>query len=415
MQLKVQFYLDNYTSKKSSKICLFLTMDGKRKKMSIGESVPVNLWDKSRELCKSSYELASIVNNRIFEIRDFCFDHFNYLKKNNLYSYEKFLADITDFVKGKTKIIPSVIEKSFYELWEEFTNFKFSNGIINTGTLRIYKRARKYLHEYQPNLTFDMIDERFITEYKTYLIKSKNLTRNATSPMIKNSLLVFLNWALMNDYHKNLKYKNYKHTNTVKRHNIYLSLNELEKIYLLENLPPYLENARIWLFVNAFTGVRISDESTLNISAIDFERNEIKLIVKKTSELLILPIIPILKPFLEKFVKGDVYKVSNQKLNVHYKELGKLAGIDNPITVTTFKISREDTIVPKYTLISHHCFRRSFATNSMTLKIPIHIIMKCTGHTTEESFRRYVGYTSEDAIEIMNEKWKDVKFGSNNE
>ena len=160
----------------------------------------------------------------------------------------------------------------------------------------------------------------------------------------------------------------------------------------------------------AFTGLRVSDALKLNKSKINFETNLIEIITQKTQLKVTIPITHIVKPYLEKLVNGQAHSISAQKLNNYYKELGKVCKIDSEVSIVTFSPKRKETILKKYELISNHCFRRTFATISLELGLQPSIIMKITGHKTLSSFEEYIGFTTKNAVDRINDVWNNLKM-----
>ena len=79
-----------------------------------------------------------------------------------------------------------------------------------------------------------------------------------------------------------------------------------------------------------------------------------------------------------------------------------MAGIDEDIitSITRGGILVSNT-VKKYSKITNHTARRSFATNLYLADVPVLAIMKMTGHRTEKSFLKYIRVTPEEnAIKI---------------
>jgi len=408
MLLSIRFYLDNYDSVNHSKICLFVTLDKKRSKISTGLSIPVKFWDKEREIAKSSYSLFSFVNNELSMIRKYCEFEYTQLSQNGIVNREKYINKVKEFIKKEERKTISVIEKSFYEYWDEFIDFSDVNQRVLPRVVNLYKRAKRYFQEFAPYISFNEIDENLLTTYKTHLFTVKNLQINGALPYFKNGLFVFLNWSLRNGYSNNLKFKLFKIHATEREYNVYLSLEEIDKINSLENLSIYLENARDWLNIMSFTGLRICDAKRLNASHINYDKNIIDIIAKKTNRRLNIPIIPQISKFIQKLIEGKTYVIPDQKLNNFYSVLGEKAGITDEIVVTTFKPHRSEYKVPKYKLIGNQCFRRTFATNSLKLNLQPALIMKITDHKSMESFEKYIGFTLQNAVNEVSEVWSKI-------
>jgi integrase len=82
---------------------------------------------------------------------------------------------------------------------------------------------------------------------------------------------------------------------------------------------------------------------------------------------------------------------TNQAMNRDLKELCKLAEINEPIRITSYKGNvRIDEIHPKWELVGTHTGRRSFVVNALSLGIPPNIVMKWTGHSDYKAMKPYI-------------------------
>ncbi len=87
------------------------------------------------------------------------------------------------------------------------------------------------------------------------------------------------------------------------------------------------------------------------------------------------------------------YAISAQLFNRQIKQICQIAGIND--MVSGYKLcpkTRRKRLGthPKYSLISSHDLRRSFATNYFG-KIETPILMQITGHSKESTFLSYIG------------------------
>jgi hypothetical protein len=95
-------------------------------------------------------------------------------------------------------------------------------------------------------------------------------------------------------------------------------------------------------------------------------------------------------------------------MNEHLKELGKLSGLDTPVTITYYRGNeRIDMVYPKYELLSTHAARRTFICNALMLGIPPEIVMKWTGHSNYNAMKPYIAVADNakaDAMTLFNKK-----------
>lgn len=187
---------------------------------------------------------------------------------------------------------------------------------------------------------------------------------------------------------------------------IILTESEIEKIEQLDLDNDALINARKWLILGCYTGQR-GKALTTRIRPENFVTYGsdlvIKFIQKKGNKTVLIPVLPKVKEIYENEMP---YTVSVQKLNKHYKTLGKLAGLNNMILGRIQEGKRGvKKLRPKYQYISTHIGRRSFASNHYG-KIPTPIIMKVTGHSKESTFLTYINQSDDSHIATFLEYYK---------
>lgn len=162
-----------------------------------------------------------------------------------------------------------------------------------------------------------------------------------------------------------------------------------------------LDKVRDLYLIGAYTGLRFSDFSQLEVKSV--EGNFIKLKQQKTGSRVVIPIMSKLKPVLAKY-SIELPTISNQKFNDYIKHVAELAGLTQLQTMTNTKGNKVNSFkAPLNTLISSHSCRRSYATNMFKAGVPPMLIMSATGHKTESSFLKYIRATSEDKANLLAE------------
>ena len=123
---------------------------------------------------------------------------------------------------------------------------------------------------------------------------------------------------------------------------------------------------------------------------------------------------PQVKAILEKH-NGFPRKISDQKFNLHIKDVCKEAGFTQMVegSLINPKTKRKEKgVFPKYKLVSSHICRRSFASN-LYGKIPNMTIMAITGHQTEAQFLKYIKITPKENAKKLQEFWLKQKEENN--
>jgi integrase len=177
---------------------------------------------------------------------------------------------------------------------------------------------------------------------------------------------------------------------------VYLSLNEITRIYYFLGLTKKQEKIRDLFVVGCLTALRYSDYSTLTKQ--NFNNDFIIKITKKTNKKVIIPIHDYVREIYKKYNGEITLELSLQHFNRYIKMITKRIGLNDQITFSYTKGGEIKTETKeKWELISSHTARRSAATNMyLTGRFKTFEIMKITGHTTEKSFFRYIKITEED-------------------
>jgi len=109
---------------------------------------------------------------------------------------------------------------------------------------------------------------------------------------------------------------------------------------------------------------------------------------------------------LKKDIDFPIAKIHNSVFNRVIKEIGKIAGIKEPIKLSHRKGNKRITACkPKYDWISSNTCRRSFCTNEFIAGTPVELIMKINGHKSLTYFYRYIKISPEEAAEKIKEIW----------
>lgn len=212
---------------------------------------------------------------------------------------------------------------------------------------------------------------------------------------------------------------------TEKAAKVFLSFDELETIENKTFARPSLENAKDWLIIGCYTGQRVSDLlqlTALNIKSVKDIRNGkdrefIELVQRKTGKQVSIPVHPKVKEILNKRNWEFPRSISDQKFNLHIKDVCEDAGIlelveGGKVDKKTSRKVRGN--YPKHELITSHICRRSFATNFYGL-IPTSQLIAVTAHSTERQFLEYIGKTDTDYAMMLADSWDKLEKTAHDE
>ena len=218
----------------------------------------------------------------------------------------------------------------------------------------------------------------------------------------------FLRWARDSGFAVNPAFKTFKPTlKQTQNKVIYLTKDELARIRDLDlSGTPRLEPVRdIFLFC-CLTSLRHSDADNLRRTDVKGEHIEVTTI--KTGDSVSIKLNKNALAILEKYkdvpFPGNraLPSYTNQAMNRSLKELCQLAGIDDPIRITTYKgNTRKDEVHPKWELVGTHTGRRTFIVHALSMGISPSVVMKWTGHSDYKAMKPYIDIVDSAKDEAM--------------
>jgi len=414
----VKFVLKDPSSEFPTLIYLIYRFNGQRLKYSTGEKVIGKDWDsvdqriatnqKDRELRQRFRDANSQLDrysSKVLELRR-SFD----LSGSDL-SVEVFKFHLDrEFKKSLHVESKSPPNESLFEFAQRFIEeckrgerlVRRQNKKYSLVTLKTHQTTLTNLKEFQgsieKSIDFQDIDLNFHRQFIRWLTTSKKYASNSIGNQIKH-LKAWLRAASVEGLHNNRSYEsdefNKPKEDTIA---IYLTDYELTKIYNLDlSLDKRLDKVRDLFLIGAYTGLRFSDFSQLRKENLTNDGQILKIRTQKTQSQVHIPINSLVSTILEKHFLSLPRPISNQKMNEYLKEIGKKANLTEKVEVSLTKGGqRVSRFVEKYSIISTHTARRSFATNAYLAGVGTLDIMRITGHQTETSFMKYIKITGEE-------------------
>jgi site-specific recombinase XerD len=272
----------------------------------------------------------------------------------------------------------------FVDYFQAYVNEAKEAGKSNW---KAYNTCLNHLNVYFSNkpVPYSSIDLRFYGKYNKYLT-SKQLVTNTIATQWKLIKAVIGN-AHREGLHTNDSYRHFK-KKMESADTIFLSEEELNKMYKLK-LIGYLEKARDYFLIGAYTGLRFDDWD--RVSSEKVVNGVLKVRSTKTGEISTIPIHPVVSAILDKYEGELPHKPSNQKMNEYIKVVAMRANIKDHVETRITKGGvREINTSEKHELVTTHTARRSLATNLVLRGVSPYVVMKVTGHKSLSSFERYV-------------------------
>lgn len=283
--------------------------------------------------------------------------------------------------------------------------------LFHRATLSRFQVTLDYLKEYTAqrakgsasrSAPFTAIDPDFVAGFAGFLTTTKGFAAN-TVVKYGRTLRLFLRRAKdaghpVNDqvFSRRLALKEEP------SEQVYLTAEELAAFYRLDlSQRPGLERARDLFIVGAWTGLRFGDLSRLQPEHVEGER--IRIPTAKTGKEVRIPLHPFVRAIMAKYGGRVPSGISNQKQNDYLKEAAALVpDLQTKIMVGRTKGGvRREGARAKWQMVTTHTARRSFASNFYRDGVPARTIMAITGHSTEQSFMRYIRLNNDEHADIM--------------
>lgn len=412
----VKFRLKNPKAASSLIVARFYSTQTGPLDFSTGENVPPSFWEGQRVSSKYKKQ-ADRINRHLSTIEA---DLLDVWRDNKGASKEVLSALVRKTVKGGG----GAEKKTFIEAVRLFiAQYEREKDPSTVGRYRVLERK---LETFNLSLTFDDLNQTFYDEFKLWLYGNHNplytgfnlrrdpdgdgyiLTRG-DSPTGNVGLfddVVFkyivniqtiLHWAEKRGYQVNPAYKSWE---IIKRDYpiISLTLDELQRIEDLNNLPTHLQIAKDYLSLACRTGQRISDVK--RISALSISSGTWTIHQKKGSrqkqKVVQLPLVGFSSPVIDIVNKygGKLPEISEQNLNYHIKEVCKLAGITQEIYIERWQGNKKIKIPgQKWEYISSHSGKKTFITILSSLGAPLSVLADFTGTSQKTIEKHYLGRT----------------------
>ena len=386
---------------------------------NLGYRVDPSKWSTDTQRCKNNTThgkkkvAASVINREIGRYESAAEKLFyQYGQESIEPSKEQFKADFLKEVRG---IEPErEAEKTFYQVFDEFVR---ETGFKNSWTKATYEKfhaLKSHLAGYKDNLSFEDFNEEGLNHFVAYLRDETGL-RNSTIDNQLGFVRWVLRWATAKGYNHIRDFETFRPKLKKTDHKVvFLDWDELMTVYNFQfpENKGYLARVRDVFCFCCFTSLRYSDVANLKWS--DVGTDCIQVTTIKTNDIVKIELNDYSRGIIDKYRESNFPKnmvlpvISNQKMNAYLKEMGKICGLDTPITITYYKgHERIDEVHPKYELLGTHTGRRTFICNALMLGITPEIVMKWTGHSDYKTMKPYIDVADsakKAAMELFNKK-----------
>ncbi|MDB5133829.1 MAG: hypothetical protein JWP37_432, partial [Mucilaginibacter sp.] len=356
----VKFYLQkSEPQNKVTQIRAYVRYNNKLVIIGTGKMIEPRYWNNDKNEPKQTAKLANAdkLKSDIENIGKWLSSTFEYLtSKENVYPEPEKLKELCLQVLKTDGTLPDQYKKPdklsvagyIKRLISDTKSGRRSNSKGETlapGTIRHYNSAagviNRYLkHCYKSDIGFAEIDLQFYYDFRDYAYQVEKLSDNYFGTAIKFLKTVMTEAADEGLHNNNIH--NHKRFVKVRAdvENIYLNQDQLQKLFDKDlSEKPKLDRVRDLFLVGCWTGLRFSDFTNIKASNIDGNFIEIK--TQKTGETVAIPIHSTVKAIMHKYEDKTENSlppaISNVKLNLYLKELGKEVKFNEIITLEKAK------------------------------------------------------------------------------
>lgn len=417
----VTFFILN-PQRETSTISILVTFRGKKYRRSVRESVPVSQWnnEKKRVRVTVKYPQGNIVNDTLSKWESAALRAISHFKEyyNAPETSVFFEALDREFYKDE----PEQMRETVYFLDYLQIYIERYHKVRDYKTIKKYITARNKVAQYEKirrkRLKFSDINIDFYNDFQFWFYK-QGYADNYFGSVIKFVKQAYIEARLVDKLHSfdDIEHKDFITVN-VESDNVYLTEEELQKIFDLQITPALIQEkypnlsprrsqqkyesliiVRDRFLLGAYTGLRVSDFSRIGEMNIG---EYIRITTDKGKSNVVIPLHPIVKVVTSRF--DPKVTISEQKMNKHIKEIARLAEITEKVLLSKHIAGGiKQQYVEKCDVITTHTARRSFATNAYKANVPTISIMKITGHKKESNFMKYIKVSAEENADMLKE------------
>lgn len=368
---------------------MFVTAERKKFSYSLGFHVDKTKWDVSAQRCRrnTTHGKQSVPAIQI----NAAIQHHEEVASEaaaKATSVDE-LKRMIDELLGRKKENPGT---DFFSLYEKYITEQ--SHISGWSMAVIYKQNRliKEWRAFRADIKLSDINEDTLNAFRDFQTSLGHQNETTTKKISMSRW--FFKWCISKGYMSNLEWTAYKpHLKKSSRRVIFLTWEELMRVYNHTFEFPYLERVRDVFCFCCFTSLRYSDALTLKKN--DIYNDAIHITTQKTNSALTIELNDYSRAILAKYKEMDgelaLPVISNQKMNKYLKEVCRQCNIDEPITEITYNgNTKTTTTLPKWQMVGTHCGRRTFICNALTLGIAPNVVMKWTGHSDYKAMKPYI-------------------------
>jgi len=403
VKLKTYYYLARPDAKDKTNIMCLLGYKSNRIRLSTRLSVEPSNWDVSKKWPKKDKEL-----------------------RNDLEAFEEIVKtveleftlsnEVVTVELARDRIIEKLTGVEIVQDNNKFTTYiqKYydqNKDVFAANTIVKYKTLKNFIEIYSPDVTLEELSPMWALNLKAYCLNNRML--NNTISKRFQFIRVVLKWCISTGIIKSFDFTEFTHPRDEKSDRIYLNYKQLSQLRKLDlSKRPALMPIRDLFIIASFTGIDWGDLPQIKKDCVRISpkgKKYLSIVRRKTKkkEIVSSPqLIPEVEEILNKY-KWKLSFISYDKSLEHLKEICKLAGFAEPITLTTHSGGNEiKETRPLYDWVSWKSGRRSYITNLFQDNNSAVAIAKAVGHLKISTTEIYNQGKEGEFVDMV-----DIKIG----
>ncbi|MGC4020955.1 MAG: site-specific integrase [Cyclobacteriaceae bacterium] len=373
--------------------------------ISTGERVPPKFWDPENQRVRKSYAGFTGINNFI-EKKKLQVDQIRIdLKDRKIDPTVDALKN--EYLRRENPVVEEpqkIISQNILDHWDRFISYQRDVKRRAPATIAQYESSKLVIEAFEKHidmqLTFSMITKSFADDYYKFMYLEKKYAHNTLGSRVKH-LKSFLNFCVSEGITDNHKFREFKKPSN--QTSIFaLSREQLDILNALDlSNEKRLERARDLFVFGCSTGLRFSDYSKVKQANVQGDYLIVR--TEKMDDIVRIPLNTYSRSILAKYPSG-IPTISNVNLNKYLKEIGIKAKFFEEVEVVTYKSGvRTKSTKPIYMMLTTHCARRSYITQSLQNGMAMQTVMKISSHRDIKSFNRYI-HVSEPRLKMESDQ-----------
>ncbi len=404
--MKVHFYLDR-RKEKVHRLPIFMHFwyKGKLLRVYTGEHCNPGDWNREMERIIPGSEGAAEINRLLQSIEE------EVLLIVRSARTGRIPVDI-DYIRDHLSFLTSQ-EKGFFNVWEEFVIKESVEKEWGMGMVRRFDILKMHLKilDKQSSINFHNINDNFYNMFIEYHLQQGFQKSYAARNL--ELFRWFMNWATLKGYNINMTYKSFKppKEKRIIYEGRFLTADELIKLYKLKTDNVLMESVKDIFCFGCLTGLRYTDlfklgEKHISDTKLIYTREKPKMKVE-------VPLVDMAQEILEKYrpdSNGIIFPDTPiQIFNKSLKQLGKLAGLTDPVTV---KYNNGNGLVEqtyrKWELLSSKFTKWTFLNLGVEMGIGLEVMSELTGNLpgTLRNYYQLKRYDKNAEMQKLNEFFK---------